>query len=103
MPLDTTALDLDLATITADLPVTVKVGGVSYSASASDENMGRSLEAVGYADDFDVEFTMRVSVMAMPSRGTKLTYNGRTYRVTQNVPSQDGISYRMQCKEQSQR
>jgi hypothetical protein len=103
MPLDTTALDRDLAEITADLPVTITVGGVSYSVSAADESMAHDLELAGYADDFDVEFTVRVSVLAMPAIGTKLNYNARTYRVQKTMPSPDGISYRMQCKEESQR
>lgn len=103
MPLDTTALDRDLQEITADLPVTITVGGVSYSVSAADEALTHSLEMAGYADDFDVEFTVRIAVLAPPPIGTRITYNGRTYRVSRITPSPDTISYRMQCKEESQR
>ncbi len=50
MPLDTTALDRDLAEITADLPVMITVGGVSYVVSASDEGLQHELEMAGYSD-----------------------------------------------------
>jgi hypothetical protein len=97
------ALDRDLAAMTADLPVIVTIGGAPFTVDATDETLTQNLEAAGYSADYDAEFTVRISVLAMPAAGTRLTHNGRSYKVLRTQPSVDGVSYRLQVKEASAR
>jgi hypothetical protein len=103
MPIDTSALDRDLQTITADLPATITVGGTPYSVSAADEGIQQDLDLAGYNQDFSVEFCVRIAVLAIPAVGTKVAYKSRLYVVDRTTPSPDGVSYQMTCKYEGKR
>lgn len=89
--------DADLAMAEADLPQTVTLAGITYSACVNDPTHGQDLEMQGIAGESDLSVTIRVSVLAAVTIGTRLVYNSRNYRVDRVNYSPCGAAYRLEC------
>ena len=99
----TSAMDRDLATIEADLPQTVTIGGVSYACIAGAVQEGEVLGDVGFSDTASVAIIVRQALFgsAIPRKNMLLTLNSggsaRVLRVDQITPGEDGLTYTLNC------
>lgn len=90
--------DADVAMAEADLPQTVTISGTDYAACVSELVRGEQLEdAGGIIPEVDLSATIRISVLAAVSIGTRITYTGRQYRVERVNDSPCGTAYRVDC------
>ncbi len=98
MSLSSTMLAADFAYILADLPQTVTYAGTSYSAVVSSVNTNNDLMLEGYKARLELTVYVKQSDFT-PAVGQKLTYSGSQYRIDAVDKSQDGINWRINCKE----
>lgn len=89
--------EADLARAESDLPQAVTINGTDYSACVSEAQRGQSLDMAGVLGDCDLNATIRTSVLASVAIGTRITFNGKVYRVEKVNDSPCGYSYRLDC------
>lgn len=73
----------DLAEMIDDLPVAYTIGATSYNGTLATIDTGNDLEEGGFLDDADAVMVGKKSDhTTVPSIGTKLTTDGKTFRIT---------------------
>lgn len=82
----------------ADLPQTVTIGGVEYPAVVSDAMRSIEMEMSGIVPDADLSVTIRVQTLPLIAQNSKLTHNGKLFRVMRITYSSCGTCYTAACE-----
>lgn len=97
-------MDADMAAIEADLPQAVVIAGTSYACVAGGPTEGAELVEAGFDATATVLILVRQSLFAagaVPYRNQAVTLTSggkvKSLRVDTVTPSEDGVSYQLQC------
>jgi hypothetical protein len=101
MALNSTAmLANDLAYMVNDLPATLLIGGKTIIGTAGAISKSKRVQMEGISADYDAEFTVAKSVLAVVAANTTCALNGTPMRVSRVMESPCGICWTLYLERQ---